>query len=61
MAPVKEWFVSQNGQRKTLRNICGQNRVDLRFAQNARGEVLIFTKPNGKIYRMTGMKKSGSK
>jgi mono/diheme cytochrome c family protein len=56
LAPVKEWFVSQNGQRKTMRNICGQNRVDLRFAQDANGEVLLFTKPDGKIYRMTNKK-----
>ena len=53
MAPVKEWFVSLNGKRITLRSLCGQNRVDLRFAQDERGEMFIFTKPDGKIYRMT--------
>ncbi len=52
MAQVKEWFVSLNGKRLTLRNLCGQNRVDLRFAQDDRGEMFIFTKPDGKIYRM---------
>ena len=53
MAPVKEWFVSLNGKRLTLRSLCGQNRVDLRFAQDERGEMFIFTKPDGKIYRLT--------
>jgi mono/diheme cytochrome c family protein len=53
MALVKEWFVSLNGKRLTLRQICGQNRVDLRFAQDEKGEMFIFTKPDGKIYRMT--------
>jgi glucose/arabinose dehydrogenase len=52
MAPIKEWFVSLNGKRLTLRNLCGQNRVDLRFAQDEQGEMFIFTKPDGKIYRM---------
>jgi mono/diheme cytochrome c family protein len=52
MAQVREWFVSQNGKRLTLRSLCGQNRVDLRFAQDVQGEMFIFTKPDGKIYRM---------
>ncbi|HEY2349880.1 MAG TPA: PQQ-dependent sugar dehydrogenase, partial [Puia sp.] len=53
MSLVKGWFVSLNGKRLTLRQICGQNRVDLRFAQDDKGEMFIFTKPDGKIYRMT--------
>ena len=52
MAQIKEWFVSLNGKQLTLRNLCGQNRVDLRFAQDEQGEMFIFTKPDGKIYRM---------
>ncbi len=53
MAQIKEWFVSLDGKRLTLRSLCGQNRVDLRFAQDEGGEMFIFTKPDGKIYRMT--------
>ncbi len=56
-AIVKEWFVSLNGKRLSLRNICGQNRVDLRFAKDEKGEMYIFTKPDGKIYRLS--KRSG--
>ena len=52
LAQVREWFVAQNGKRLTLRSLCGQNRVDLRFAQDEQGEMFIFTKPDGKIYRM---------
>jgi hypothetical protein len=52
MATVKEWFVSVNGKRLTLREICGQDRVDLRFARDEKGEMYIFTKPDGKIYRL---------
>jgi hypothetical protein len=52
MALIKEWFVSLHGKRLTLREICGQNRVDLRFAGDEKGEIYIFTKPDGKIYRL---------
>jgi mono/diheme cytochrome c family protein len=52
MATINEWFVSLNGKRIPLRKLCGQNRVDLRFAQDEKGEVFIFTKPDGKIYRL---------
>jgi mono/diheme cytochrome c family protein len=55
MAPVREWFVSLKGKRLTLRTICGQSRVDLRFAQDERGEMFIFTKPDGKIYRLAAL------
>lgn len=52
LAPVKEWFVTLNGRRESLRTICGQNRVDLRFARDDKGGMYIFTKPDGKIYRL---------
>jgi glucose/arabinose dehydrogenase/mono/diheme cytochrome c family protein len=52
-AIVKEWFVSLNGKRLSLRTLCGQNRVDLRFAKDDKGEIYLFTKPDGKIYRLT--------
>ncbi|HEV3224287.1 MAG TPA: PQQ-dependent sugar dehydrogenase [Puia sp.] len=50
LANVREWFVSMNGKRLTLQALCGQNRVDLRFARDEKGEMYIFTKPDGKIY-----------
>jgi mono/diheme cytochrome c family protein len=60
-APVKEWFVSLNGTRKTLRDLCGPNRVDLRFAKDEKGEMIIFTKPDGKIYRLAKLSKSNGR
>jgi mono/diheme cytochrome c family protein len=57
LAVVKEWFVSLNGKRITLRGVCGQNRVDLRFARDEKGEMYIFTKPDGKIYRLRNITK----
>jgi mono/diheme cytochrome c family protein len=52
LAKVKEWFVSFNGKKNSLRSLCGQNRVDLRFARDEQGELYIFTKPDGKIYQL---------
>ncbi len=57
LARVKEWFVSLNGKRITLRTLCGQNRVDLRFGKDQKGEMYIFTKPDGKIYRLKKISK----
>jgi glucose/arabinose dehydrogenase len=56
LATVKEWFVGLNGKRISLRDLCGQNRVDLRFARDDQGELYISTKPDGKIYRLTGQR-----
>ncbi len=49
---VKEWFVSLNGKRIKLSSLCGQDRVDLRFARDGKGDMYLFTKPDGKIYRL---------
>ena len=36
----------------TLRNLCGDQRVDARFAQDDRGEIYILTKADGMIYKL---------
>lgn len=51
-APIKEWRVAVNGEVKTLRQLCGTGRVDLHFGKDAKGELYILTKPDGKLYRM---------
>ena len=51
-ATPKEWFVTLNGKQLTLQDLCGQDRVDLRFARDEQGEIYIFTKPDGKIYKL---------
>jgi mono/diheme cytochrome c family protein len=57
LAVVKEWFVSIDGKRLSLRELCGQNRVDLRFAKDDKGEMYLFTKPDGKIYLLSETKR----
>ncbi|MEO8111380.1 MAG: PQQ-dependent sugar dehydrogenase [Ginsengibacter sp.] len=51
-APIKEWSVSVNDTIKTLKEICGNNRVDLRFGQDSQGELYILTKEDGKVYKL---------
>ncbi|TKK65544.1 c-type cytochrome [Ilyomonas limi] len=53
-APVKAWSVSLNGKVQTLRQLCGNNRVDLHFGKDASGEMYILTKPDGKVYKLVG-------
>ena len=51
-SPVKEWKVSMNGTITTLKGLCGSDRVDLHFARDAKGELYILTKADGKIYKL---------
>ena len=56
-AIIKEWKISYNGIEKTLKELCGNDRVDLHFAKDAHGEIYILTKADGKIYQITSAKK----
>ena len=47
-----EWKVSLNGEVKTLKELCGNDRVDLHFGRDAKGELYIMTKADGKIYKL---------
>jgi mono/diheme cytochrome c family protein len=49
-AKIYEWQVSLNGKIQKLKDICGHSRVDLHFGRDARGEIYIMTKPDGKVY-----------
>ena len=53
-APIKEWKATINGKTKTLKELCGADRVDLHFGADARGELYILTKADGKVYQLTG-------
>jgi glucose/arabinose dehydrogenase/mono/diheme cytochrome c family protein len=52
-AKVKEWRVSLDGNITSLKNICNNKRVDLHFGRDARNELYILTKFDGKIYKLT--------
>lgn len=51
-APISKWNISKNGIKTTLAELCGNSRVDMRFGKDSRGELYIFTKHNGKVYRL---------
>lgn len=52
-APVYEWNVSYEGSSRPLSELSGSNRVDLRLARDKAGEMYLFTKADGKVYKMT--------
>ncbi len=51
-APVYEWNVAMAGQLTDLVLLSGSTRVDLRLGRDSRGEMYLFTKADGKVYRM---------
>ncbi len=52
MAEIKEWQLAWQGKTVKLNELCGDNRVDLRFGRDPDGEMYIFFKPDGKVYRL---------
>jgi mono/diheme cytochrome c family protein len=55
-APIYEWKVSYEGVSKPLSELAGSNRVDLRLGRDREGEMYLFTKADGKVYKMAGTK-----
>jgi mono/diheme cytochrome c family protein len=51
-APIREWQVTVNGVKKTLTELCGAKKVDVRFGRDHLGEIYVMTKPDGKVYRL---------
>ena len=51
-ATIKEMKVALNGKVTTFVELCGAQKVDLRFGRDHRGELYILTKPDGKIYKV---------
>jgi glucose/arabinose dehydrogenase len=57
MATIKELRPSFNDKITTMQELCGNERVDMRLGRDGKGEVYVFTKPAGKIYRISGLTK----
>ena len=55
-ATISEWRVSFNGEVRTLKQLCGNDRVDLHFGRDAKGELYIMTKADGKLYKLISAK-----
>lgn len=52
-APISEFSVAVGGKPTTMKELCGNDRVNLRFGKDAKGELYVFSKADGKIYRFT--------
>ena len=51
-ARIKEWHISMNNVQTTLAELCKKKRVEMRFGKDSRGEIYVFTKPDGKVYKL---------
>ena len=49
---INEWFLHKNGKKTTLQEITKSKKVDLRMGLDAAGEILLFSKSNGVLYRL---------
>ena len=55
--PSDDSFIrSLDGTVKTLKELCRNDRVDLHFGRDAKGELYILTKADGKIYKLVSAK-----
>jgi glucose/arabinose dehydrogenase/mono/diheme cytochrome c family protein len=60
-AVIKEWKISMNGGQRTLQDLCGNNRADLHFGSDSKGELYILTKTDGKVYKLVNETMNPSK
>jgi Glucose / Sorbosone dehydrogenase len=55
LAPIRELAVfTESGQPTTMQELAGDERVDLRFGQDAEGRVYVLSKANGTIWEVVG-------
>ena len=51
-APIKEWKSLISGTPRTVRDVCGSDRVDMHLGRDSQGELYILTKADGKVYKL---------
>lgn len=56
-APIYKLSLELNGKVTSLAEIAGDQRVDLRFGKDSSGELFLFTKSDGKVYKVIDCKK----
>lgn len=52
LATIKRWNISMNGKPTSLAELCKNDRVDMRYGMDSKGELYLFTKQDGKVYRL---------
>jgi glucose/arabinose dehydrogenase len=53
-APIQELEVQLRGKAVIFRELAGFNKTDLRFGLGPKNELYLFTKADGKIYKVSG-------
>ena len=51
---VESWKGRYQGKEMDLKELCGNNRVDLKFGQDKSGQLYLMTKADGKVYKIKG-------
>jgi glucose/arabinose dehydrogenase/mono/diheme cytochrome c family protein len=51
-ATIKKWKISFKGAPTTLAQLCGKDRVEMRFGMDSKGELYLLTKADGKVYKL---------
>jgi mono/diheme cytochrome c family protein len=54
IATIREWTITLNGKAITTAELCGNQRVDLRLGKDYNGEIYLFSKQDGKLYKLVG-------
>jgi hypothetical protein len=58
-ATIHELALTDGTRPVALSELAGSARVDLRFGQDAGGELYLLSKANGKIWKLTGARPVG--
>ena len=53
---VKEWKITKDNIPTSLKKLCGNDRADLHFGKDSKGELYILTKTDGKVYKLVSAK-----
>jgi glucose/arabinose dehydrogenase len=57
LATIRQFMLyDETGQRVTMQDLAGDDRVDLRFGQDGDGELYILSKANGTVWKVTGVR-----
>ncbi|HET9892305.1 MAG TPA: PQQ-dependent sugar dehydrogenase [Mycobacterium sp.] len=51
---------TDTGQPITMQQLAGSSRVDLRFGADSHGELYVLSKANGKVWKVTGMRRTSA-
>jgi glucose/arabinose dehydrogenase len=57
-APIHQLMLfDRTGNRVTMQDLAGDQRIDLRFGRDRAGELYLLSKANGKIWKVTGTRR----